>query len=849
MRWLRRMFVLLSLACIAFTASLWFLSDGLEEKVLSSIQPHLLTDVRIGAVEVTVWSSWPDVEVTLTDVHVEDALHPGEWFLELEELGVVFGWMPLLVGRLEVDRVQAREGRMRIERDRNGGENWRFWNAGPQEGSSLDWAIGGVGLEGVVVEGQWWAEGGEHPVEWSTLCHTMGLRRPAGVAGNGAMAMEGSARLEDMLLRADGRSWLEGPALDAGVRWSWNGGILEVEVERGILEGPSGDLALEGMLSGGADFAMRLGGQEADAATLIGVLPGFLLDGLDPDLKFGGKADVELLVGQGEWSPGRATPTDADWTGEWAVSMSPSTIQVGRKALSVGARKGHIGVYPVARGWKATVDGVEGDAAGGEYRCSGTWRSGRQSDVLDLDLEWTVRPARLMEVLEVASALPEGWTCKEGGAFSGKGQFGLRRSSGEWSWTGGSCLAELTDFGLGSAQGEFVVGSSKWDAVPGGVAVTFEGLKGPGLQGPAAGTVRGSEGNPLEVAVKADAVDVEALLGVLRGNGGASGSTVPGSMVWAVDLASVRWQNAVVRQLSARGQWDPASGQGTLEEVEAVLFEGRCSGRGEWSGKALEIRGRLADASIPQLLEGTEGLGQSTLLPSHVRGRLWAEGRLGYAFDAPQGLEWSTDLDVRVEQGELVDFGLLQRIPETLKEEPKYRFISDAQDLGQRLRRVRFEPVTTHVNLDMGLITLDQTQVVSDAMDVGIGGWQRLSGGMDYTLDFALRDLKSDQEEFGTTEDDGLGHRFFLAISGTLDAPEFGYDRLAHRAHRQDERRDAVERLRDLVRGDGGGERPVEGGAEPRQEGPAGPVQRGGEGGVSKPKPKLPDDDEDDFAP
>jgi len=119
------------------------------------------------------------------------------------------------------------------------------------------------------------------------------------------------------------------------------------------------------------------------------------------------------------------------------------------------------------------------------------------------------------------------------------------------------------------------------------------------------------------------------------------------------------------------------------------------------------------------------------------------------------------------------------------------------------LRRIRFEPIHTHVSLDRGLFTLQSTDIVSDAMDVGIEGWQLLSGTVDYTLDFALRDLKSSESEFGATQDDGLGHRFFLAIGGTLEEPVFGYDRSAHKSHRKEERKEAAGRLKSLIFGAG----------------------------------------------
>ena len=75
---------------------------------------------------------------------------------------------------------------------------------------------------------------------------------------------------------------------------------------------------------------------------------------------------------------------------------------------------------------------------------------------------------------------------------------------------------------------------------------------------------------------------------------------------------------------------------------------------------------------------------------------------------------------------------------------------------------------------------------------------------MDFTLDFALRDLKSEEGELGTMEEDGLGHRFFLAVGGTLDAPEFGYDRQAHQSHRREQRQGAWNRLKNVLQGEEG---------------------------------------------
>ena len=85
-------------------------------------------------------------------------------------------------------------------------------------------------------------------------------------------------------------------------------------------------------------------------------------------------------------------------------------------------------------------------------------------------------------------------------------------------------------------------------------------------------------------------------------------------------------------------------------------------------------------------------------------------------------------------------------------------------------------------------------------MDVSIEGTQSFSGDIDYTLGFALRDLRDNKQgEFGNIEDDGLGNMFFLGMRGTLDEPEYYYDRSAHKAHRRKGLSEEAQRLRDAI--------------------------------------------------
>ena len=53
-------------------------------------------------------------------------------------------------------------------------------------------------------------------------------------------------------------------------------------------------------------------------------------------------------------------------------------------------------------------------------------------------------------------------------------------------------------------------------------------------------------------------------------------------------------------------------------------------------------------------------------------------------------------------------------------------------------------------------------------------------------------------------EVDGLGHRFFLSLLCTLDAPESGYVRQAHEARRRGQRQRARNRPKNVLQGEEG---------------------------------------------
>ena len=836
---------------LGLTALIWFQARGLEARLLGAVQPHLATDVQVGSVSVTVWDSWPNVEVDLGSVRIEDAVKGGEDFLELRSLGVVFAWYPLIFGRLEVAEIKAEGGHIYVHRHRDGRENWQFWKPNEGTDSGIDWTLDSVVLKGVQLEGEWWSSGAADPVTWSTQCTSAALALKAG--GDQEWAVAGTLALRAAALDAAGERWLNVVDLSTEMDLIVEAGDVQVILSDAEMKNQQGAVDFNAVLGSGGGFQLALLCDNADGAALLSLVPPGLTGQLQELPSISGAADVEVLVGTSRAPSGWSGPQDVNWSRGWAVRVAPMSLGARWKGLPAELKGGTAVAYPIEEGWALTLEDVLGQAANGEFRCSGRWSSQNGVDVAAMEGELVARPEGVLPWLGEGAVLPIGWKLKPGGVV--RAQFDLacqRRPNKVWTWTGGVLEATASDVGLvlplaGNPDGlPLNVGEAQAVIGPEGWEVALMGVEGWGVEG---GVEFGgaSDADAIELKASIARCDVKQLLAAasaVQPAGDRSASTVP-VVHWSVGAEQLMWGALTVRSLEASGSYNPGRQKGVLDALKARAFDGGVAAHGGWDFESIELEGAVVDVDVSSFLEGTEGLGQNTLLPSHLRGRAWAEGVLNHHFGKAPNLAWETDLNVRLEGAELLDFDLLQRIPETLKAEGKYRFISDAEDLSKRLMRVRFEPLEAQVSLSRGVFNLEPTEVVSDAMNVGIAGWQRLSGGMDYTLDFALRDLKSDREEFGVTADDGLGHRFFLAIGGTLDAPEFGYDRTAHKSHRQGERRSALGRLKGLILGEQ--EAP-----NPESEAPTDILVQdslGQEKGSKGPTPRDFDDDDDDFSP
>lgn len=848
-----------------FSGGLWWVSQGLEERLLRAIQPHLATDVQVGSMDVSLLSAWPNVEVRFEDVRIEDALRPGVDFLSLEEIGVSLAWLPLIENRLEVRALTLRQGQIGVEQRENGRGNWTFWkaDAGSDGESPLaQWKIDELLLEQVKLVGR--VASGKEDVVWTGQVQKAQCR----LSGQKSQwAFGGDVVVKNLTLEAAGERWLDGVQIETDVHGRFLDNDVTVALDGARVGKLDEKTALDAELRmTGGQFGLFLQATRADAVVMRSWWPEWLDRTLgswvDP---LTGVVDVDVAVGDRTLSSGGAQfwpgPEASLWSGEWAVRLKPRALNCVSEGQQMSVQEGAVWFASADRGWFAEAKGLRSAVAGGEALVDASASGSGDVWALDVTGEAVMRPK---ELWHWAGGLADGFdnvAPSQGGVLSVSGGLSLSQRKGvpmEWAVQPNSRI-DLEDAGLlwnGSdvrmGKGQFDWDGQQWSAV-------IQEVHAPGLQMNVQGKLRFSDAGPIgEANADVSVFAVDELVSWTDGLSRASGKLESGHEGWAMEdlgqwRCSVQGSRLTAGALVAndwQGQFETKGAELILTDGSAATMGGEVFITGMANSNGLDLQGRMANVDVQQLLDVTQGLGQSTLLPEHVRGRGWAQGGLTRHFNRSHGVPWDAELEVRVEKGELVDFALLQEIPATLAAERKYRWIADAKDLGERLKHVRFEPVSASVRLENNVLSLSPTEVRTDAMDVGVEGTHVLGGTMDYTLDFALRDLKSNQAELGTLEEDGLGHRFFLAVKGTLEDPKFGYDREAHQQHRKGERRLALDQLRGAL---GLGEQPQTDEQENLNEGEMesknATMQQESAGSVA-PSPnmgKALEDDEDDF--
>ena len=281
----------------------------------------------------------------------------------------------------------------------------------------------------------------------------------------------------------------------------------------------------------------------------------------------------------------------------------------------------------------------------------------------------------------------------------------------------------------------------------------------------------------------------------------------PGSSLGIhLDSDVLEWDALQCTNLAARTK--VSHNRWSIQSAQIQGLEGRAHVEGSLSpgrsGWLLSLRGSADDVSLPKLFSTYGNFGQTLIRHDHLSGAMSTAGTLGMSWDLDgnwHSEEFTASLQTGITYGRLRGLEVFEEVADYLEGHRLMAPLVDPDDLRERLKDVAFEPVSQRIDVRAEKVTLPMTVIQSSAMNVAIEGVYDFDSNIDYTLGFALRDLRaSATDAFGEMEDDGLGNQFFLRMSGPVEEPVYAYDREAAKEHRRSAIQAEKQRLRDALR-------------------------------------------------
>lgn len=772
---------------VALAALAWARGDAWKARAVDAMNAQLEGDLLVEDITLSWWNGFPDMSVDLAQIAVTNAQK--DTLIQAERVGLELNVWSLLSETPDIHAITLEDGRVHLAQDAQGTWNvealLRDTNDSPDDAPALPLA----------------------QVKLQNMALSVGLKEDlrASMLVRQA-ALELSPDLQSFAWRLD----LSEGLLDADALPKLR--PLTVSTEGRVSQTEDGLWALLGeMETADMDFDLALtykdgrdwqANVKAPRVTLRGIEQ--LLDTHPWKGQITLDHDVRLDINV---SPSRTTiawSTDAD-----AFQLAPSLTGLTMTVQGVCSGSGE--VVHAKGAWDWVVNDAKASGPGWSFEGRMLPASARQIHIqgtmeVDASTPWEAWAPNLSHNL--TSMLPVSGIARARGSATldwGRGTVSplgtLQLSQVTGQLDGQPYMVDVREIRFDDEQLSTDSLHLSWAGNVGEVAVrdlTWTSLSAPG---------------PLHgyVSVDANSIDVGPILTwwshLERAPSARAQLLAPGSEL-GLDVRSelLNWDALQCRNLDAsskvqHNRWTILSARVEGLEGRAHVEGSLAPGRAGW---LLSLRGTADDVSLPKLFSTYNNFGQSLIRHDHLSGAVSTAGSLGMSWGLDgswHAEDFTASLQTSVDHGRLTGLEVFDEIADYLEGHRLMAPLVDPDDLRSRLRDVAFEPVSQRVDVRGEEVWLPMTVIESSAMNVAIEGAYDFDSNMDYTLGFALRDLRSGASDaFGEMEDDGLGNQFFLRMFGLVESPEYAYDRDAARSHRRQAIQAEKARLKEALR-------------------------------------------------
>lgn len=217
-----------------------------------------------------------------------------------------------------------------------------------------------------------------------------------------------------------------------------------------------------------------------------------------------------------------------------------------------------------------------------------------------------------------------------------------------------------------------------------------------------------------------------------------------------------------------------------------------------------------SNISLKQLMKDWNNFKQSVITEENLYGQAAIQLYLEAPFDWRKGINMKqvkSDIYLRIDEGRLKNVTAFNDIIESMKT-PAAKLVLGAnaiQNFGNKLADLRFETLENTFIIRNGVITIPAMKINSSAINVDLSGTHSIEQVIDYRFAFKLRDIKGKKEyEFGEIIDDNTGMVVYLKMYGTIDKPQFAWDKESRAADRKNYNEQEKQTLKSMLKSEFG---------------------------------------------
>ena len=202
---------------------------------------------------------------------------------------------------------------------------------------------------------------------------------------------------------------------------------------------------------------------------------------------------------------------------------------------------------------------------------------------------------------------------------------------------------------------------------------------------------------------------------------------------------------------------------------------------------------------------------QEVINENNIFGKAQARVYFEAPFDLRSGIvseSIKSQVYLRIDDGRLKNVDAFKSITESLKTSSAKLVVGKENIAGleKKLLDLKFETLENTFMIQNGRLEIPAMVIHTSALDVEMSGTHTFNNLIDYRFAFRFRDLKDKNRitEFGEELDDGSGMRVYMRMTGTVDNPIIVWDKTSKKEQARENREEEKQTVKSMLKSEFG---------------------------------------------